>query len=326
MAQKQQIMKNTRSNAMTSPILKRYDEIESPEVSYLLTGIEKFDNFYSNEGGISWGSMNFVTGSSGAGKTTGLVELQTLIKAYKSALYQRESLGGQVRDRNKNQNFHDNCYITDGNLCPNLDMFMEEVDRMEVKILIIDSLQVVADDFMERFKGNEDKCIKHVYMSLLKWVQRTGGIVFLIGHVTKDDTFAGKNGIMQMMDAHLEFIYDEKNGENFCRFGQKNRLGQKGDGNRLFYQFKGDSNGIEFFTENEWRVIHQRKSFTEFLAPKMKDYVDAFKDKDGFKEFKAELRKKEREVLNDDNVSVHQMLGIMFTFVSELVEKYGFLK
>jgi len=301
--------------------IQNYNELTGEEVTFLKTGIKKFDDFYSIKGGTGWGTMNYVTGSSGAGKTTVAAMLQSIIKDYKSAMYQRESLAIQVRDRNENLPFHKNSFIADSKSCPHLDNFMDEADKHDVKILIIDSLQVVAADYVNE-EGSEGKAEKRVYMMLLNWVQRTGGIVYLIGHVNKDDGFKGDNGIMQMMDAHLEFIYDEKSGESFCRFGQKNRLGLKGNDNRLFYKFRGNGNGVEFFTELEWNVVFQRKSVTNFLAPQMMGYIEAFKNENGYKEFKKEILKYQHEVFCDDSVTEHQMIGLVFTKISELTESY----
>jgi predicted ATP-dependent serine protease len=305
--------------------IQNYHELTGEEVTFLHTGINKFDSFYSIKGGIGWGTMNYVTGSSGAGKTTVAAMLQSIIKHETSAMYQRESLGVQVRDRNENLGFHKNCFIADSKSCPHLDNFMAEADKHNIRILIIDSLQVVAADYLEE-EGSGSAAEKRVYMMLLDWVQRTGGIVLLIGHVNKDDGFKGDNGIIQMMDAHLEFIYDDKTGESFCRFGQKNRLGLKGNDNRLFYKFRGNGNGVEFFTEIEWRVIFQRRSIGEYLTPFMQDYVDAFKEKDNYKTFMKSLKKYQNELFDNDDVTNHQMLGLMFTKISELVEEYELLK
>jgi predicted ATP-dependent serine protease len=305
--------------------IQNYHELTGEKVTYLHTGINKFDDFFSFKGGIGWGTLNYITGSSGAGKTTVAAMLSSIIKDHKSAMYQRESLGIQVRDRNENLDFHKNCFIADSKTCPHLDNFMDEADEHGLRILIIDSLQVVALDYVDE-AGSEKAAEKMVYMMLLKWVQRTGGIVLLIGHVNKDDGFKGDNGIMQMMDSHLEFIYDDKAGESFCRFGQKNRLGLKGNDNILFYNFKGNGNGVEFFTEQEWRVIFQRRDIFEYIAPRMQEYTDAFKDKEGYREFKSEIKAFQKPLLDDDSINKYQLLGMMLTKIGELVEEYEFIK
>ena len=301
--------------------LQNYSEVEERKVSTLLTGNKKFDKFFSFIGGVPWGTMNYITGSSGAGKTTISAMLQAIIEDVKSAMYQRESLASQVRDRNKNIGFHKNCFIADVKSCPHMEDFMDEVSRLGIKILFLDSLQIIAKDYSEEM-GSDRAAEEHVYMMLLDWVTKTGGIVFLIGHVNKDDQFKGDNGIIQMMDSHMEFIYNKKTNERVMRFGQKNREGSNAPDNILFYDFVGNGKGVNLYTASEWAIIHKKSNIVQYLAPYMQDYIDAFKDHKSFKKLKKELMSYQHQLLQNENVSQYELLGKMFTKIGELCEEH----
>jgi hypothetical protein len=78
------------------------------------------------------------------------------------------------------------------------------------------------------------------------WCKRTYGIMFLIGQVTKNGEFAGKQGIKHWVDAHLHLDIDrDKKSDTYNdRVAEmtKNRFGPAG----LYYAFEIEARGIKF--------------------------------------------------------------------------------
>jgi len=88
-----------------------------------LTEHNLLNDLFSFDGGIVKEQVYFVTGSSGAGKTTLFTQLQCELKSMKSAQYQRESSAGKVRSRNQNMDFHANAHLDDERSIPTLVSF-----------------------------------------------------------------------------------------------------------------------------------------------------------------------------------------------------------
>jgi DNA repair protein RadA/Sms len=82
--------------------------------------------------------------------------------------------------------------------------------------------------------------------TLTQFIKETFGIFLLIGQVTKDGTFAGKNEIKHIVDCHLHLGIDtdrksETYGERVAEM-LKNRFGPAGQ----FFGFALESSGLKF--------------------------------------------------------------------------------
>ena len=116
--------------------------------------------------------------------------------------------------------------------------------------LFVDSLQTLEFDSQEEGKkgrplGQQNAAVEAVW-ELAAWAKANYTIVVLIGQVTKDGTFAGKNEIKHAIDAHLHLGIDtdrksETYGERVAEM-QKNRFGQAG----IFLEFQITSGGLVF--------------------------------------------------------------------------------
>lgn len=78
------------------------------------------------------------------------------------------------------------------------------------------------------------------------WCKKTYGILFLIGQVTKDGEFAGKQGIKHWIDAHLHLDedkarYSPTSGERIMSM-TKNRFGIAG----TYYSYEIEARGLKF--------------------------------------------------------------------------------
>jgi hypothetical protein len=118
----------------------------------------------------------------------------------------------------------------------------------------------------------EDVACYSIIKRLREWISANNAILFLIGHNTKGksgENFAGKNTIIQMMDAHIAMTHDKENKCRIIEWGQKNRKGPSDE--KLFYVF-GET-GIEFFTEEEWNSRTEKRNFRDSFIKFAINYV-----------------------------------------------------
>ena len=302
----------------TSGILsKNYREVVVLDEPSILTKNEKFDKFFSKNGGMVRTSVILLTGSSGAGKTTLSVHMQKVLNSHRTSLYSREMSASAVKEQTMKIDLnHDNAFICDVDMCKNFDEYMEEVERIKPEVITVDSIQVIArEDYPST---SEEDAAYAIIARLRKWAKDNNGVVFIIGHVTKDNEFRGANTIMQMVDAHLEMIHHKTGDFRTISWGQKNR---KGPMNTLFYTIK--DSGIEFLTEEEWDATKTTRNFCDYMAKCITGYLktsskanpnyDAYK-----KECEAGIKQLEKSSSN-----ASEFYGSAVTLIAELSTKYG---
>lgn len=274
---------------MTQIKSKRYNEVEILKEKSLFTGKDRFDKWFSKDGGIVWGSAIFVTGTSGAGKTTLMVNLMKWLENVKTSMYLREMTSGSTKEQTLNINLtHNNAYFVDSSGCETFEDYMRELDALQPKVVIVDSLQVIAmEDYAMKESMSEEKACYEVIKRLREWVDKNKAILFLIGHNKKDGEFAGRNTIMQMMDAHIEMVHHKKGNYRTISWGQKNRKGPMGT---LYYDFEKD--GIEFFTEEEWvSKSNDKRDFLNTIMSSLESYLKTIdKNSPNYSKFKVEYK------------------------------------
>jgi len=274
----------------------------------LKTGNEKFDNWFSSKGGMVLCSSIFVSGTSGAGKTTLMVNIMNWLSNTSTCMYEREVASKDVCEQTENvKPTHDNARICDKKTHPHFNDFMKELEALKPKVVIVDSLQAIA---MEDFEDmSEDDACNLISRTLRTWVADNNAVLFVIGHNTKEGEFAGRNTIMQFMDVHLDLVFDKKSNTRTMSFGKKNRKGPMGT---LYYIF-GDA-GIELFTTDEWEAMSGTRDFKESFAKFVKAYVStADKKSESYKQFIEVYNKKVKEIKKIDNPNIlcAELLNLM---------------
>ncbi|MGK3946572.1 DNA/RNA helicase domain-containing protein, partial [Streptomyces caeruleatus] len=81
-------------------------------------------------------SIIFVTGTSGAGKTTLMVNIMEWYKNFVSYFYSREMYANSIRAQVNDFVKHKNAFVSDKNSCSNFDAFMVDLDKVKPKIVI----------------------------------------------------------------------------------------------------------------------------------------------------------------------------------------------
>ena len=276
---------------------KSNGELVVPES--LMTGRPEFDNWFSRFGGIVLGSSIYVTGTSGGGKSTLMANIMTWFKDDVTAMYSREMLKKYLLDQVRDLTFTENAYLSDVEDNPTFDSFMKDVYDIKPKILIVDSLQVIAkEDYVLTGLMSEDMACYKIIKELRDYVNKNNAVLFLIGHNTKDGVFAGANTNMQMIDAHIDIVYNKENNSRTMSWGQKNRKGPMGtipfsiqESQILFSLNKNEETEKSFNVFSESCNYIENAINNEFLLSNFSDDIK----KKFVKKLEAEKKKNKKE-------------------------------
>ncbi len=198
---------------------KKLSEIEMSGNNRILTNNIEFNRLLG--GGLVPGSLTLLGGEPGIGKST--MALQVALKSNKfSTLYvSGEESEQQIRlraDRIGGEN--DTCYI----LCETkLENILNQLEKINPGIVIIDSIQTVFSDRIESSPGSVSQ-VRESAIRLLRFAKETGIPVILIGHITKDGNIAGPKVLEHIVDTVLYFEGDRNHLYRILR-ANKNRFG-----------------------------------------------------------------------------------------------------
>lgn len=267
--------------------MKNYQDVQMIETPSVTLGDEKLDNLFSAQGGIEWANLIFLTGTSGAGKTTFCKKVQTLIGDHISVFYSREMLSSLVKKQTLRMEInHRNAYIADSLEYPHFNDFMSMIEeRGDVRILILDSIQRIASDFTSTM--SLEAAMRHIYIRLMDWKDKNDGIVILIGQVTKDGDFQGANFLKHDADAHIEMVFDKNKGTRTIET-TKNRMGKL---DKLFYEFVDSSETLKFYSSEEYELRGKEFSFDDAINVMIKSYLNTLDKKSAeYKLFLKEIK------------------------------------
>jgi predicted ATP-dependent serine protease len=259
-----------KTNVMETVIKSlTFNQIKVSNIPTLKTGNSKFDEWFSKKGGMVLRSAVYVSGTSGAGKTTLMVNMMNWLKDVTTCMYEREVEAQDVKEQTSNIVFeHNNAHVCDIKTHPHFNDFIKELEILKPKVVIVDSIQAIA---MEDFKDmTEENACNHISQTLRQWTRDNEAVLFVIGHNTKEGEFAGRNTIMQFMDAHIDMVFDKKANTRTMSWGKKNRKGPMGT---LYYTF--EEAGIELYTIEEWEARTQERNFRESFIKFVTNYVSS---------------------------------------------------
>ena len=201
-----------------------FSSLEMPEYIRALTDIGELDRVLG--GGIVEGSVVLLAGEPGIGKSTLLMQICSKIPV--SVLYvSGEESRGQLKLRGERLGlFGDNTYFMTET---NVDRILAEADKLLPKIIIIDSIQTMADTSVASIPGSISQ-VRECASKLIAMAKSKGISVVLVGHVNKEGTIAGPKLLEHMVDAVLYFEGDRLQSYRIIRaiknrFGSTNEIG-----------------------------------------------------------------------------------------------------
>lgn len=172
-------------------------------------------------GGLVPGSMVLVGGEPGIGKST--LVLQNILSIRKrTVLYvSGEESAMQLRMRaDRIGRISDACYIVTET---SLDNIFTHIENLQPGLVIIDSIQTIADPALESSAGSVSQ-VRECAARLLGYAKQSNVPVILIGHITKEGSIAGPKVLEHIVDAVLRFEGDTHNMFRILR-AIKNRFG-----------------------------------------------------------------------------------------------------
>jgi predicted ATP-dependent serine protease len=301
--------------------MKNYSTFDTTATPGLLTGISHLDNLLSVDKGFQ-SAVIFLTGTSGAGKTTLAKVIQKSLKDTPTALYERETSSNSVAKQTRRVNIeHNNAMICDEKEYPHFLDFMKEVEKRNIKFIIIDSLQTAAVDFVGSHDMSEKESQMEVLSVLKKWKDNTGGTAILIGMVNKDGDFSGVNKIKHLADCHLHLVFDEVKNIRFM-YTTKNRDNST---SKMYYEFTSTDEVVVFYSEKEFELKGKSYKFDDYLLKVVVEFFSGVDKKHpSYKEFLKEYNSNVALVAKEkEGATKFEITIAIATMINELSKKYG---
>ena len=180
-------------------------------------------------GGIVPGSLVFVGGDPGIGKSTLLLQVcRNLAEKQVSVLYisGEESLRQIKLRANRIGQFTDKMQL----LCEtNLEVIREVIERRKPDVVVIDSIQTMFHEDVSSAPGSVSQ-VRESTTILMQIAKGMGVSIFIVGHVTKEGNVAGPRVLEHMVDTVLYFEGDRHASYRILRavknrFGSTNEIG-----------------------------------------------------------------------------------------------------
>jgi DNA repair protein RadA/Sms len=198
-------------------------EIEGGGDDRLPLAIEEFSRVLG--GGIVPGSIVLVGGDPGIGKSTLLLQMAMSMAADGQVLYvSGEESERQIKTRALRLNdqglLPDDLYLLTET---NLDLILNHIHNMNLRMVVIDSIQTVHTDDIESSPGSVSQ-VRECASRLQTIAKTSGTAIFLVGHVTKEGAIAGPRVLEHIVDSVLYLEGDHYHAYRLLR-SVKNRFG-----------------------------------------------------------------------------------------------------
>ena len=178
-------------------------------------------------GGLVAGSVVMLGGDPGIGKTTLLLQsLSVLAKNKLDVLYVtgEESLDQIALRASQIKLASNSMYLLAET---HVEKIIDKAVEKSPAVMVVDSIQTVYTSEVSSAPG----CVSQVResaMRLVQYAKKSGAIIFLIGHVTKEGALAGPRVLEHMVDTVLYFEGDRNSKLRMIR-SIKNRFGAVGE-------------------------------------------------------------------------------------------------
>ena len=199
----------------------RYADIEASTTERLSSGISEFDRVLG--GGIVPGSLVLLGGEPGIGKSTLLLQAAArFAETVGPVLYASgEESEHQIKARGDRLGIGQAPLFLLAETC--LERILEEVARVQPRLLIVDSVQTVFSLKFQSAPGSIGQ-VREAATQFLFTAKGHNIPTFLVGHVTKDGNIAGPKALEHVVDTVLYFEGERHHAHRVVR-AVKNRFG-----------------------------------------------------------------------------------------------------
>jgi DNA repair protein RadA/Sms len=209
----------------TQSTVQFLSDVTLQKTERLSSGIAEFDRVLG--GGIVYGSVVLIGGTPGAGKSTLLLQLMANVAEQgATVLYVsgEESLQ-QIAERAMRLNLPLNKIkmLTETSVQRICDVLAD----IKPTILVIDSIQVMYTESSDTSPGSVSQ-VKESASYLTQYAKRHGVSIFMVGHVTKDQSLAGPMTLSHIVDTQLILASTDDARFRVLR-ADKNRFGSVGE-------------------------------------------------------------------------------------------------
>ena len=202
-------------------------EVQRPALTRIPTGFAEVDRTLG--GGVVPGSVVLIGGDPGIGKSTLLLQVAARIASQgRKALYvSGEESAEQIRVRAERI----------GAMCPQLYLaaetglaaIIDHGERIRPDFLVVDSVQTTCAAALESPAGSISQ-VREITTRLLTLSKEQGISTCLIGHVTKEGSFAGPKALEHIVDTVIYFEGERQHAYRILRvtknrFGSTNEIG-----------------------------------------------------------------------------------------------------
>lgn len=209
--------KGTVTSSNPAQLLK---DISTESHKHRPTGIKEFDRVLG--GGLVAGGVILLAGSPGVGKSSVLSIVGHNISEKENVLYiSGEESIQQIKLRHQRMNtMGTHLYLAAET---DLAKVLWQIDDVNPKLLIIDSLQTIASGDIDGRAGSVSQ-VTEVATIITRLAKERGIPVIFVGHFTKDGNVAGPRVVEHLVDVVLAFEGEDDSPLRLLR-GIKNRFG-----------------------------------------------------------------------------------------------------
>lgn len=193
--------------------------IDVSETKRFTTGMEELDRVLG--GGLCPGMVALLGGDPGVGKSTLLLQAAARLAQAEKVLYvSGEESPSQIKSRAQRLDIREEILLLNET---DVAAIEQEIARLRPKFVIIDSIQTMQCPELPGTAGSVGQ-VRESAGVFIKLAKRTGTVVLIVGHVTKDGAIAGPRILEHMVDTVLYFE-GERHADLRLLRAVKNRFG-----------------------------------------------------------------------------------------------------
>ncbi len=200
-------------------------EVDRSRAEHISTGLTEFDRVLGQ--GVVCGSVVLIGGAPGAGKSTLL--LQALANCSKEGISVLYVSGEESPQQIAGRAYRLGLPAEKIKMLAetSVETICEVLAREKPQIVVIDSIQVVHTTASESAPGSISQ-VRESAATLTQYAKETNTSVFMVGHVTKDQSLAGPMTLSHIVDAQVVLSSTDDARYRILR-ADKNRFGSVGE-------------------------------------------------------------------------------------------------